>query len=175
MRMTVTQWGRALRRVWARRRFPRGFTIIELLAVLLVLALLAVTAVMNLGKAGANAIAEADTLRSVLRYAQSRAMADVYTWGVVVSSSGYRLFSNNPDQTDARLPSQGSNVHTVADGVTLAGDSPIIFDWRGVPVSNNVTTPGSSGTPQTAYQAVNVHESGSVQTVIVTPYTGFVP
>ncbi|MEL7640057.1 MAG: GspH/FimT family pseudopilin [Solidesulfovibrio sp.] len=170
----------AKRRQWARRfptagrRFASGFTILEVVAVLLVLGILAVVAVSSMGS-GSKAVVEADALRSVLRYAQSRAMADVYTWGVAVSSSGYTLFSDNPSQTNPSLPTTGSNTHTVASGVTLSGSTPIRYDWRGVPVSTNVNTPGSSGTAVTTYQYINVTESGKVSTVTVTPYTGFVP
>lgn len=173
--MTGRRAGRSRRGRAVARRFLAGFTILELVAVLLVLSVLAVTALMNMSKSGAGAVAEADALRTVLRYAQSRAMADVYTWGVAISSSGYTLFSDNPSQSAARLPGQGSNLHNVASGVTLSGATPIRFDWRGLPVSTNVTTPGSSGTAVTSYQYINVTESGQVRTITVTPYTGFVP
>lgn len=148
---------------------------LEMVAVLLIVGLLAIVAAMNMGKSGASAVAEADALRSVLRYAQSRAMADVYTWGVTISSSGYTLFSNNPSQANPPLPAQGNSTHTVASGVTLSGNSPIVYDWRGMPVNTYVTTPGSSGTAVTSYQYINATESGKVSTVTVTPYTGFVP
>ncbi|MEA4856797.1 type II secretion system protein [Solidesulfovibrio sp.] len=172
----------AKRRQWARRfptagrRFASGFTILEVVAVLLILGILAVVAVSSMGS-GSKAVAEADALRSVLRYAQSRAMADVYTWGVAVSSSGYTLFSDNPSQTNPSLPTTGSNTHTVASGVTLSasGNNTIWYDWRGVPVSSSVNTPGSSGAAVATYQYINVTESGKVSTVTVTPYTGFVP
>ncbi|HML60039.1 MAG TPA: general secretion pathway protein GspH [Solidesulfovibrio sp.] len=152
-----------------------GFSALEGVAVLLLVGILAVAAVVKYGKTGSRAIAEADGLRSVLRYAQSRAMADVYTWGVSFNASGYALFSNNPSQSGHAIPGQGSNTHTLASGVSLSGTSPIIFDWRGQPVKTTITTPGGWAAPQTAYQYITVSESGGSANVTITPYTGFVP
>ncbi len=153
----------------------RGFTILEVAAVLLLVGLLAVVAAVKLGGNNAKATAEADAMRSVLRYAQSRAMADVYTWGVSFNSTSYSLFSNNPSQTGHALPGQGSSTHTLTSGVTLSGTSPIIFDWRGQPVTGYVTTAGGSATAATGYQNITVTESGGSAGITVTPYTGFVP
>ena len=157
------------------RRGAAGFSLLEVVAVLLLIGILAVAAAVKYGKSGTRAIAEADGLRSVLRYAQSRAMADVYTWGVSFTATSYSLFSNNPSQTGHAIPGQGSNTHALASGVTLSGTSPIIFDWRGQPVKTTITTAGGWADPQTAYQYITVSESGGSANVTITPYTGFVP
>lgn len=157
------------------RRVAAGFSLLEVVAVLLLIGILAVAAAVKYGKSGTRAIAEADGLRSVLRYAQSRAMADVYTWGVSFTATSYALFSNNPSQTGHAIPGQGSNTHALASGVTLSGTSPIIFDWRGQPVKTTITTAGGWADPQNAYQYITVSESGGSATVTITPYTGFVP
>lgn len=148
----------------------RGVTLIEVLLVLLVLGILFVAAIVHMGRSNARAIIEADALRSVLRYAQSRAMADIHTWGVSLSSSGYALFTNNDNQTPL-LPGQGGNTHAMPDGVSLSGASSIAFDWRGQPVSVSGATPALVGD----YQYIYVTESGQSTRITITPQTGFVP
>lgn len=155
---------------------PRtGFTLVEIVVVLAVLGILAISVLNRFEPKNLQALAEADALRAVLRYAQARAMADVYTWGVQFSASGYTLFSNNPSQTHPVLAGQGTSTHTLASGVTLRGPGVILFDWRGEPVSTAITSPGGSATVVSVYQNVLVTESNASETVTVTPYTGFVP
>lgn len=157
------------------RKDAAGFSFIEGVALLLLVGILAVAATVKYSKTGTRALTEADGLRSVLRYAQSRAMADVYTWGVSFSATSYSLFSNNPSQSGHPIPGQGSSTHTLASGVTLSGASPIIFDWRGQPVKTTITTAGGWADPQDDYQHITVSESGGSADVAITPYTGFVP
>lgn len=156
-------------------RLRTGFTLVEIVVVLAVLGILAISVLNRFESKNLQALAEADALRAVLRYAQARAMADVYTWGVSFNSTSYSLFSNNPSQTGHALPGQGSSTHTLTSGVTLSGTSPIIFDWRGQPVTGYVTTAGGSATAATGYQNITVTESGGSAGITVTPYTGFVP
>lgn len=156
-------------------RFRTGFTLVEIVVVLAVLGMLAISVLNRFEPKNLQALAEADALRAVLRYAQARAMADVYTWGVQFSSSGYTLFSNNPSQTHPVLSGQGTPTHVLASGVTLSGPGVIMFDWRGEPVSTSITTPGGSGTVVSVSQNVLLTESNASVTVTVTPYTGCVP
>lgn len=142
-----------------------------MLSVLLVIGVLAVAAIVHMGNSNARAVVEADSLRSVLRYAQSRAMADVHTWGVNLSSSGYELFSNNPNRTHPILPGQGGSSHAMPDGVSLSGPSQVAFDWRGQPVSISGGTPAVLGDPQ----HISVTESGKSIDITITPQTGFIP
>jgi len=153
-----------------------GFTLIEIIAVLVLIAILAIYAGNRLGRNN-KAQVEAEALKAALRYAQSRAMADVYTWGVAFTSSGYTLVENNPN-VNALLPGQGSASRNVPNGVTLswsiAANNTIYFDWRGRPVTTAITTPGGNATAAAVNQTVSVTESQAV-TVTVVPYTGFIP
>lgn len=152
-----------------------GFSVIEVVAVLVLLAVLGVAAFNSLSTSGTRAVAVADGLRAAIRYAQSRAMADVYTWGITISSNGYALYTNNPAAAGQALPGQGSNVYAMPSGVTLGGDAVVAFDWRGQPVTGNVTSPGGTATARTTPVGITVRESSTSVAVTVTPYTGFVP
>lgn len=168
-------WHKADR--WRRRVLPRrgGFTFIEVVVVLLLVGILGLIVSSRLEPRNPHALAEADALRSVLRYAQARAMADVYTWGLTLSSSGYTLFSNNPSQPHPLLLGEQSNTHTLPEGVSLSGPAAIRFDWRGEPVSSYIITPGGTATALDSTQTITLTESGLPVTITVTPYTGFVP
>lgn len=152
-----------------------GFTLVEVVAVLVLIGILALYAVHRFEPKNLHALAEADALRAVLRYAQARAMGDVYTWGLRFSPAGYTLFSNNPSQTNPVLSGQGTSTHALASGVTRSGPDVIMFDWRGEPVSTYITSPGGTGTVVSANQHVTLTESGASVTVTVTAHTGFVP
>ena len=163
-------------RPWpARPGRAAGFTLIEIIAVLLLIGILAVAAVNRNTVQGAQAIAEADALRSALRYAQARAMADIYTWGVTRSSGAYQLVSDNPDIASPVLPGQGSGTRTMPSGVVLSGASTILFDARGRPVSGNIAAVGGTAAPVAANQTISVTESSKTETITVTPYTGYIP
>ena len=90
------------------RRVAAGFSLLEVVAVLLLIGILAVAAAVKYGKSGTRALTEADGLRSVLRYAQSRAMADVYTWGVSFTATSYALFPTIPARPGMRFPARAA-------------------------------------------------------------------
>uniref|UniRef100_I2Q4Q6 Prepilin-type N-terminal cleavage/methylation domain-containing protein n=1 Tax=Desulfovibrio sp. U5L TaxID=596152 RepID=I2Q4Q6_9BACT len=152
-----------------------GFTFIEVIVVLVLLGLLGIAAFGRLDSGNVRALAQADGLRAAIRYAQSRAMADVYTWGITVSGSQYRLYSNNPAATNAPLPGQGSNSYAMPSSVKFEDDATVTFDWRGQPVTGNITPDNDSAAARTTPLSINIIESSQVVTVTVTPYTGFVP
>ncbi|EFL49898.1 conserved hypothetical protein [Solidesulfovibrio fructosivorans JJ]] len=151
----------------------------EVVVVLIVLGILAVIAINRLEPRNPHAMAEADALRSVLRYAQSRAMSDVYTWGVRFTSSSYALVTGNSSQTPVLL-GQDTATHTLPDGVACSwalsgGGDTIWFNWRGEPVTGIISTLGGTAAKAGGPQTVTLTESGLGVTVTVTPYTGFVP
>jgi type II secretory pathway pseudopilin PulG len=152
-----------------------GFTFIEVIGVLVLLGLLGIAAFGRLESGNVRALAQADGLRTAIRYAQSRAMADVYTWGITASGSQYALFSDNPDATSAPLPGQGSNTYVMPTGVEFESPATVTFDWRGQPVSGNISKDTPSAEARSTPLTINITESSQVVRVTVTPYTGFVP
>lgn len=152
-----------------------GFTVLEVAVVLVLLGILSIAAFNRLDTGNIRALTQADGLRAAIRYAQSRAMADVYTWGITFSGNQYALYSNNDAAAASPLPGQGSNVYTLPSGVTFQSPGVVTFDWRGQPVTANVTTAGGAAPARTTPLAINLTESSQVVTITVTPYTGFVP
>jgi len=157
------------------RRRSRGFSLIEIVAVLVLIGIVAVVALNKSDNSGIQAFAEADALRAALRYAQARAMADVYTWGISLSGSSYQLVEDNPSVANVVLPGQTSATRTLPAGVSLSGDTLILFDWRGRPVTAHISSVGGASVAAAANQTITVTESATAQTVSITAYTGLIP
>lgn len=153
----------------------RGFTVIEIIAVLGVLGILAAVAVIRFSGTNSGAMAEADALKAALRYAQARAMADIYTWGITINSDSYQLVTSNTNASGSTLPGTSSATHTLPTGVTISGGTgtTVYFDWRGEPVQSAITNPATPPSPVTSNQTFTVTQSTGV-VVTVVAYTGFV-
>ena len=153
----------------------QGFTLVEVIVVLVLVGILAIYATNRSGDDQFKAIAEADALRAALRYAQARAMADIYTWGISLSAGSYQLVEDNPSVANAALPGGGGATRNMPNGVTLGGTKVILFDWRGQPVNTNIDAIGETANPVNVNQNITVTASTTTETVTVTPYTGFIP
>jgi prepilin-type N-terminal cleavage/methylation domain-containing protein len=162
------------------RTAPRfGFTLIEVVAVVAVLGVLALVAMNAFDLNEAPVVAQADALKAALRYAQSRAMADVSTWGISFTTSGYTLVEDNPNVTGMVLPGQGSATRTLPSGLSLTAPAQILFDGRGQPVNSHYNVSDTAASVPTAYpnnQNITVSGNGGTSvTLTVTAYTGFIP
>jgi prepilin-type N-terminal cleavage/methylation domain-containing protein len=129
----------------AQRR--RGFTIIEIVGVLVLLSIIAVGAVSILPASNVSLAGEANRLSSHLRYAQIRAQADIYQWHLVfIDDTTYEIgYWKIPGEGFKRqiVPGAGGGAlqGTMTDGVTATvetvgtvGTDRIQFDSWGRPV-----------------------------------------
>ena len=86
----------------------QGFTLIEVIAVLVLLGIIGIYATNRMGNDQFKAIAVADALRAALRYAQARAMADDPTGRVDVILQNFLATvipaMINFDRLDERVP-----------------------------------------------------------------------
>jgi len=142
----------------------RGFTLIEIIAVLIIIAIISAV-VISRGTATEEAKlrAEVDTLKAHLRYAQYLAMDDLpgTQWGISIGGSSYTLVKVDTSGTTNpyNLPGESSATHSFASGVTAVttGSNPILFDEWGSPgtTSSSITIGG--------------------QSITITATTGFIP
>jgi len=149
-------------------RHLRGFTLIEAVAVLVILGIISTVSVMMFSETNAKAVAEADSLGSAVRYAQARAMSDINLWGVQVNANDYRIRKHATDgtETDEIMPGEGTE-HVFESPVTANGGTGTYwFDYRGRPVTSGGTAIGSD-------QIITIDGEPDV-TVTITRETGFV-
>lgn len=135
----------------------KGFTLIEVIAILLLMGILSAIAVTRSSNFGADTDVRAATevVKNHLRYAQTKAMNSNVSWGLNFSGSTYTLRDAN--NVSASLPGD------LPQGMAFASTvNPLMFENRwGSPGNTTIT--------------VTVSKGGSSQTITVTKNTGFIP
>ncbi|MDH5298361.1 MAG: type II secretion system GspH family protein [Desulfobulbaceae bacterium] len=135
-------------------RTAHGFTLLEIIAVLLILAILAAVGTNFITPPQEYSLAgETETLKAHLRYAQIRAMGDTVPWSLALTADGYTL---RRDTTPATLPGEENATHNFPPGVTLtSGNVTVTFDNWGKPgAASTLTLNGSHSitvTEETGY------------------------
>lgn len=152
-----------------------GFTIIEMIAVLIILAVVVVVAVTRYTSTTQyNVTTETEILKTNLRYAQFRALSDAditygvnnATWGVSLSGSSYTL-QRNGAAANTNFPGENSPTHGFPSGIFISPSANIAYSIWGIPVD-------ASGANPTANVAITLSDGSSSQTVTVVQYTGFI-
>lgn len=170
----------------------RGFTLIEVIAVLIIIAVIAVVAVSRSVDYSAEVYAGADALKAHLRYAQTMAMnsnpsSGAAVWGISGTVSSYWLFQGtNPAAaaTYIRLPEDETflnsdrtvNLTKKKIKISFSSGSTIYFDNRGIPYS--AYTSASVNTPLTVALTINVQPLDAATpsvAITITPQTGYIP
>jgi prepilin-type N-terminal cleavage/methylation domain-containing protein len=144
-----------------------GFTLIELVAVMVILAAISALAAPRFVHHDATLPAQADQLGRMLRHAQSLAMSQGRPLTVdILSAASYAITDGaSPTATTIRDPSGQLQAFTLANGATLSG-ADLAFDSLGRPLSgSNLITTVRSWT---------LASGGNTATVSVQPVTGFV-
>ncbi len=145
----------------------RGFTLIEVIAVLIILGIMAAVAINRVGSNQSNLITQADIVKTHLRFAQLKALQDdVNEWSITFAANSYTLSCTGTTcpSSPIYLPSESSSTHTFPVGITVASNpSTINYDLWGSPV------PAGSGA------TVTLSQTGSTPIVItVSANTGFI-
>jgi prepilin-type N-terminal cleavage/methylation domain-containing protein len=152
----------------------KGFTLIEIAAVLVIIGIIVVLAVGKFRDTGADDLAAANTLKAHLRYAQLRAMGDIVAWGIEIEAEQYTL--KKWDEKDERFKSAPVNLPgenepkkefekvAVTQGTGMVSFSPA----RGQP--SDIDSAGKA-TPLINDQEIKL---GSTQIITITRETGFI-
>jgi prepilin-type N-terminal cleavage/methylation domain-containing protein len=148
-----------------------GFTLIEVVIVVLAIGILAVYPLIKWPGTVINLAAEAERLASDIRYAQSLAMTkgDRYQF-VRTSSNTYQIRSAAGTPV---ILGQGSSTVTLNTGITFGTfvnlpNNLIAFDGTGAPYTDNI----SPGTALSATASIPITASGNTKTIVITPETG---
>jgi MSHA pilin protein MshC len=162
-------------------RRPAGFTIVEIIVVLLLMSILAATLLGRSITTGTIDLNSAtDKIRNQLRYAQSQAMKRTdAVWGIQSDgSSQYWLFRATPTATeDVVIPggdyASGSTRVSFANLGADLNSFTVVFDWLGRPYKGQ--TSGVPNNPVAAGDNPIVRVSkGEERQITITPETGLI-
>ena len=147
----------------------RGFTIVELVAVIVLAAILAFSVVPRYLNQGAiDVTAKAEQLASDIRYTQSLAMTTGQRNRINLAAASYQITTSSG--TPLAHPATGSAAPISLGSVSLIlanlPNSYVAFDAKGVPYTD------VTGTTLNSNASITVSEGGSTRTVTVSPQTG---
>jgi len=157
---------------------PKGFTAIEIIAVIFIISIVGVLAISRMTSTKTyNVAAEVEILKANLRYAQFRALSDAdkrygenaTTWGIVLSANSYTLQkTEGPNTTNPSFFGESSSTHNLASGISITtGTGIITYDGWGIPALN--------GAPIAGDLTITITDGVSPKTITVTKNTGFIP
>jgi prepilin-type N-terminal cleavage/methylation domain-containing protein len=141
-----------------------GFTIIEIIAVLLVIGIIAAVAIVNFGVGDVQSEAQSTRLAQHLRLAQSRSLRQGSQWGVHLASGTdqYWLFRVPDDANRIIFPGEESDSVAID---SLSAPDRVTFDRFGRPCTDvDAHSPAGSD--------INISVSG--KTLTITRETGFI-
>jgi MSHA pilin protein MshC len=139
-----------------------GFTMLEIIAVLVVLAIATAVAVSRGMPTQNDLISQADIVKTHLRFAQLKALNDdVNTWSIAFASDSYTLSCTGSScpASSPTLPSDSSSSHTFPNGVT-ASTATITFDRWGSPGGSDLT--------------INLTQGSQTITITIAANTGYI-
>ena len=154
----------------------RGFTMIEIVIVLIVMAIVAVFIASRASIGGNDLIAETDTLKSHLRHAQIQAMNDSVPWGIHIPDAGsYILYKNNSPATGKMLPGEktgAAQTNTLPSTVTITSGVGTTYNFNawGIPVNTGIPP-----VPLATAQTITLTDGVATASITITPNTGYIP
>jgi prepilin-type N-terminal cleavage/methylation domain-containing protein len=164
-----------------------GYSFVELVVVLVILAIISVIIISRYSTAATNLGFQTETLKAHLRHSQSKAMGGTDStdiFGIKCDTNFYWLFKGtDPDSNIAKLlddPSYDTNndgkLSLSAKKIAIATAFTVFFDDRGIPYSTY--TDETSNTPFASDLPVNVQPAGAAsptRSITITQHTGFIP
>jgi MSHA pilin protein MshC len=148
-----------------------GFTLFEVILVLVLITIFATVAVSRQPATDASLKAQADVLRSHIRYAQMRALNTDTAWGIGIGiDSGASTYYLLRETQKRILP--GETVDTIdldAKNITISCSAKaVMFDAWGRPAADGVMLSDAS-------LPIVLGKDGLTESLTIMPNTGFVP
>lgn len=156
-----------------------GFTMLEVVVVLVILGVLASVAVSRFQVPDADLPARADVIAAHLRYAQYRAMNSDVSFGLYFEGDTYYLYDDGNLANTHSLPGEeGLIVDLGADGYSITADGGdtffVVFDSWGVPYTSQGIGGGAAAV-QNGDRTLTLSKGGENRAIVVTAETGYVP
>ena len=164
----------------------RGFTMIEMVVVLIVMAIFATVIVSRYTAIANELMVETDALKASLRFAQIQSMNNddansPVIWGInFADANTYRLYKNKVDASSTMIPVKGSagdpdtvacpkNCHKLQGNVQISSgvETTVNFDRWGRPLDG-------SGNLRTLDTIVKLTQSTEMS-ITITKNTGYIP
>ncbi|MFC1567456.1 prepilin-type N-terminal cleavage/methylation domain-containing protein [Thermodesulfobacteriota bacterium] len=150
-----------------------GFTLIEFIAVLMIMGILSVVIVSRWTLSDTELIGQIEVIKSHLRYAQSRAMSSSSNWYVHFETTPAQYTLYKAGDGSKHFPGETDDNMTLKPGISftaaLTAAPYVIFDYLGRPYLN------SSGTLGTQIAEVTTIITSSAGNIEIKPETGFIP
>ena len=147
-----------------------GFTLIELIAVIIVTGIISAILVSRFYFSDIDLISQTEVLKTHLRYAQAKAMNDDNddaAWGISCDGSSYWLYRNGNESLKVLIPGEYSGEIVLSDKGISVDSFNISFNKMGKPFN--------SGQPVEGEDKVLTISAGSEnKTIIITKNTGFI-
>ena len=165
-----------MKRVCKTSNNDSGFTMIEMVLVLIVMAILGTFIISRATTSDNELIAQTEILKSHLRHAQIKAMNDTVPWGIRIPNAGsYILYRNNAVASDM-LPGESPGVspapqtHTLPTTVTITGGASATYNFNawGTPVD-------AGGTAIATAQTITLSQGAATSAITITKNTGYIP
>ena len=162
-------------------RNTRGFTMIEIIAVLVILGFLAFTAVAVLYQPDKVEVpTRLEVLKSHIRFAQAAALNSSNVWGIEAATSTtyvlFKILDDGVSTENKNFPGEQSVTVTLPAGFTVsspAAGNVIFFDTWGVPyVGTSRTMPTSRASADLVFTLTKGSES---KTATIKKNTGYLP
>ena len=165
----------------------KGFSFLEIIAILVVMAILAVIAVSRSFNYDVEVYSGADTLRTHLRYAQTSAMNFNPTssgvpviWGMSCNGTSYWLFRTTTTTNYIMLPEDekyinaNRTINLAAKKISVSNFT-IFFDNRGIPYTAYTDATTNTRLANNLTISVSPISGGTTVNITITPLTGYIP
>ena len=151
-----------------------GFTLIEVIAILIVMSIITAFAVGRVADNKPELIAQKEVLKVHLRYAQSRSMNSNDNYGIESNGNTYWLFRVSSANRVNFPGEQLDHIDLAALGLSLAmtDGSIVCFNSKGVPYTDFDTD--NAGNLQTEDRTLTLFSGSDNESIIITKNTGFI-